>query len=433
MTIRSEMTREARRLPSSLGKRFGAALVLMIGVGQAAANVVADWSLLALNTINATGFPAVTPEEQRPTAAFDLATVHVAIFDAVNAIDRRYTTFSATPVAPTAGASVESALGAATCRILGGLFPNRAPVYATACQRYVLPATGTTAHVTGVAVGAEVADKILALRANDGRTTVVTYTPTGAPGNFVPFPAGSTPAALSSPFVRPFTLTSASQFRAFGPPDLTSVAYARDFNEIKDVGGSVSAIRTPEQEELARFATENPGIYTPRLIRSFALDRFTIAQNARLQAMMWVAQADVTISCFDSKYFYTSWRPRAAIPAAGTDGNAATVADPSWLPFVPTPNHPEYPAAHACSDGALGETLNQFFGSNHVEFEVSSTVTGTTRHYVDTNDYVHDIELARIYGGMHFRTATQHGTAMGRDVARWVAKNYFRPLNNIPR
>jgi len=102
--------------------------------------------------------------------------------------------------------------------------------------------------------------------------------------------------------------------------------------------------------------------------------------------------------------------------------------DGSGMPFVPTPNHPEYPAAHTCSDGAVGETLNQFFGTNHVEFDVDSTVTGTVRHYHNTDDYVRDIGLARIYGGMHFRTSAVHGALMGREVAQWVAKNHFRPL-----
>ena len=209
------------------------------------------------------------------------------------------------------------ARGAATCRVLQVLFPNRAPVYSQACAGYLPSSTGTPAHLKGVAVGVDVADKILALRKDDGRSTVVTYTPTGTPGSFVPFPPTPTPAGINVPFVRPFTMTSASQFRAYGPPDLTSARYARDLNESKAVGGAVSAIRTPEQEELARFATENPGIYTPRLIRSFADDSRSVVQNARLQAMMWVAQADVTISCFDSKYYFAVMAPSCGDPGGG--------------------------------------------------------------------------------------------------------------------
>ena len=426
MTSSNQSNRNPRR--RTLASRAAAVLALIACAAPAAANIIADWSLLAANTVNAAGFPATTPEEQRPTAALDLATVHVAIYDAVNAIDHRYETFAATPAAPTAGASAESATGAATCRVLQVLFPNRSSVYSQACAGYLPSSTGTPAQLKGVAVGVDVADKILALRKDDGRSTVVTYTPTGTPGSFVPFPPNPTPVGINFPFVRAFTLTSAAQFRAYGPPDLTSARYARDLNESEALGGAVSATRTPEQEELARFATENPGIYTPRLIRSFADDGRSVVQNARLQAMMWVAQADVTISCFDSKYYFTAWRPRAAIPGADLDHNDATVADPTWLPFVPTPNHPEYPAAHTCSDGAVGETLNQFFGTNHVEFDVDSTVTGTVRHYHNTDDYVRDIGLARIYGGMHFRTSAVHGALMGREVAQWVATNHFRPL-----
>ena len=142
-----------------------------------------------------------------------------------------------------------------------------------------------------------------------------------------------------------------------------------------------------------------------------------------------VAQADVIVACFDSKYHYNAWRPRVAIPQADLDDNAATTADATWLPFVPTPNHPEYPAAHTCADGALAEVLNRYFGTKRVSFDVNSTVTGTTRHYDNTDAYVRDIALARIYGGMHFRTSTADGAEIGTRVARWVMRTHFRPLH----
>jgi hypothetical protein len=395
----------------------------------ATANVIGDWSKVAADTINATGYPATTPEELRSNTAVDMATVNVAVFDAVDAIDHRFVAYAVTPAAPTTGASMESATGAATCRVLAKLFPSRASIYSAACAGFLPSSTGSAAHVKGIAVGVEVADKIVALRANDGRSTVASYTPTGLPGNFAA-PPGTTPVGTFVPFIKPFAMSSAAQFRAYGPPDLTSARYAQDFNESKAVGGTVSTVRTADQEELARFATENPGIYAARNIRRFADDTRSLLDNARLQAMLWLGEADASIACFDSKYYFASWRPRTAIPAADTDGNAATVADPNWTPFLPTPNHPEYPAGHTCADGALAETLRLYYRTKHVEFDVDSLATGTTRHYDDTDAYVRDIELARIYGGMHFRTATEHGSMMGKQIAKWIARNYLRPLKD---
>ncbi len=156
-------------------------------------------------------------------------------------------------------------------------------------------------------------------------------------------------------------------------------------------------------------------------------------ENVRLQAMLWVAQADTTIGCFDAKYAYAFWRPRTAIPAGDTAGNPAITADPTWTPFLPTPNHPEYPAAHGCAAAAAGEVLNSYFGTSRIDFDVDSTVTGTTRHYESTKTFVRDMRVARIYGGMHYRGSTRHGAALGRAVADWVVEHNFRPIKERAR
>jgi hypothetical protein len=395
----------------------------------ARADAIANWNLVASNTINTTAaYPRVTPEELRPVVQVDLATVHVAIYDAVNAIVGGYQPFAVAPTSPTVGASPESAAGAAACTVLRGLFPNRAPVYATACLPYQAGSTGTAAHVRGVAVGIESALGVLALRANDGRSTVVTYVPSVEPGKFSPSPATPTPVSIFVPFIRPFTMTSASQFRADGPPDLGSATYAEDLNEVKAWGGAVSALRTPEQSEIARFHTEPPPAFWTRNLRQFSSNDHSLADNARLMAMMWVTHADLTVACFESKYHYNFWRPRAAIPAAATDGNDATDADSGWLPFVPTPNHPEYPAAHACTAGGTAEVLKAFYGSKKLSFNFTSTVTGLTHHFDSTDDMVKELQVARIYGGMHFRTSAVHGRVLGMKVGKWVTTNYFQPV-----
>jgi hypothetical protein len=408
---------------------LGAALLFAaVAAGTPAkADVVAQMNAVATDTINlppGVVYPAVTPEEQRPSFSTDLATVHVAIYDAVNAITGGYEVYAITPLSPTAGASAEAAAGAAACRVLAGLFPNRGPQYATACLPYQASSSGSDAVKKGIAVGIEVANGVLALRANDGRMTNVVYVPGSEPGDF----RGLNPAGTNSPFVKPFALKSAGQFRADGPPALGSATYAADLNEVKALGGAGSLVRTAEQEEIARFHTEPPPRFWPRNLRPFASDDQSLIENARLTAMIWVAQSDVGVACFESKYFYEFWRPQSAIPLADTDGNDATVADGSWLPVVPTPNHPEYPAAHACAAGAMAEVLRSFYGTKKIDFTFTSTVTGTEHEFSSTDEFVKEIQVARIYGGMHFRTSTVHGKVLGTKVGKWIAGHYFRPV-----
>lgn len=398
-------------------------------VAPSRASVVSDWSAVAAATVNAPPgtYPAVTPEEQRANFALDLPTVHVAMYDAAVAVQGRYRPFATTVTAP-AGASVEAAVGAATCRVLGTLFPNRAPVYGAACASFRPGAAGSAADAAGIAAGVAAADGAIALRANDGRLTNVPYVPTGAAGEFTPFPAGSTPANTFLPYVRPFAMASAAQFRADGPPALGSAQYAEDFAQVAALGAAGSTVRTAEQEEIARFHTEPPPAFVARNLRRFYTPERDVVENARLAAMLYVGLADATIGCFESKYVYRFWRPRAAIPAAGDDGNAATTADAGWLPVVPTPNHPEYPAAHACTYGAVAQSLRDYFGTKKIDFYFDSTVTGTSHAFDSTDDMAKETQYARIYGGMHFRTSTVHGTVLGRRTAAWVDKHHFQPV-----
>jgi hypothetical protein len=281
------------------------------------------------------------------------------------------------------------------------------------------------ATTRGLQIGQQVAVQIVALRANDGRLTQVTYTPTSLPGRF----RGTNPINTFVPFVRPFTLQSADQFRADGPPPLTSVEYAADVNEVKALGAATNSVRTPEQTEIARFHTEPPPAFWPRNLRIFATADRGIAENARTMAALWTAHADATIACFETKYHFDFWRPFTAIQLADTDGNAATVPDPSWAPVVPTPNHPEYPAAHSCAGGATAEVLQQVFGTKKLAFNWSSRVAGTIPHHFDSTDGIgKEIQLARIAGGMHFRTSTVHGEVLGMKVGKWVLRNHFQPV-----
>jgi len=206
---------------------------------------------------------------------------------------------------------------------------------------------------------------------------------------------------------------------------LTSAAYAADVNETKALGAATSATRTDAQTEIARFHTEAPPLFWSRNLRTFATTSASLADQARLMAMVWVTQADAADTCFESKYTYLAWRPSSAITLDG-DGNAATTADPAWTPVVPTPNHPEYPAAHGCVSGAMAEILRLYYGTDSVTFDFTSTVTSSTHHFTSLGALVDEVTTARIAGGMHFRSALVDGEAVGRNVAQWVAGHAFQ-------
>jgi PAP2 superfamily len=389
-------------------------------------NAVSHWNEIATNTVNvpASATGVGTAAEQRPNSAVDLATVQVAVYDAVIAIAGSHRAYAITPTSPTAGASQEAAAAAAAYGVLLGLFPNRTAQYQAAYDTFLATLPNDNARTLGLAVGAEVAAGILARRAGDGRMVVLPpYVPGTAPGQF----RGVNPIGRPNAYIKPFVLASNNQFRAPPPPALDSATYAADVNETAALGSATGTRRTADQTEVARFHTMPPPQFWPLNMRNFAMTNRTLAEHARLMAMVWVTQADAGNACFESKYHYQTWRPSSAITLADTDGNSATTADPAWAPVVPTPNHPEYPAAHNCVSAAMAEILGHYYGTPNVTFSFSSSVTGTTRQYTTLQALVDEITEARIAGGMHLRSATVAGSALGKSVAGWVAANAFKP------
>jgi len=230
--------------------------------------------------------------------------------------------------------------------------------------------------------------------------------------------------------MRPFAMETASQFRADGPPALTSDQYTADFNEIKRLGCLNCPERTEEQRIIGLFYTDPGPTQTARGFRQLAADHpMNIADNARLFAMLYVALGDAAIASVETKYYYGFWRPITAVRNADTDGNPNTVADPTWTPLATTPNFPDYVSTHSATWGAFSETIRQFFGTKLVNFTMTSVVTGTTRHFSSTDDINKEIIDARVYVGFHFRTADVHGVLMGKKIGRLVAKNYFQPVD----
>jgi hypothetical protein len=371
-------------------------------------------------------------------AAVYMGIVHVAIYDAAVSITGGYKPYAATPVAP-AGTSPEAVVAAAAYNTLTGLQPQLGASQAILDADYAAylgAIPDGTAKADGIAVGEQVAQAVVALRANDGRGCSTTLADLGqpAPGPGVWQPGPGPVAGLCLPGTRPLGLRSASQFRPDGPNPLTSTAYAEDFNQIKDLGRADSTTRTPAQTNQALFWTDHDiRQWNDGLLRLAADQRLDLTQTARMLAMAHVAGADAVIACFDAKYHYWSWRPYQAIPAADTDGNPATMADPTWKPLGTTPNHPEYPSGHACHSTAVVTALDAFFGTDKVTLHLDSRAPGLpqaarTRTYDRLHDAVKDVDAARVLVGFHFRNSDQQGTTLGRKVGRYITDHYFQPL-----
>lgn len=243
-------------------------------------------------------------------------------------------------------------------------------------------------------------------------------------------PGPPQPINTNAPNWIPFALSSASQFRPGPPPSLASKRYARDLNEVLALGALTSPHRGPDDDETARRHTELAQFQLNRIARAeTATDGRDLLDHARLFALLNMTLSDAATSVFDAKYAYIFWRPVTAIRHADTDDNLDTIPDPSWSPFLPTPPHPEYPAAHGVIQTAGARVLEKYFGQ-HYEFDATSpTVPGVTRHYASFDAFAEEGGFARILGGMHFRNSIDVGHRQGKQVANWILDRYLLRLN----
>ena len=386
-----------------------------------AADAVTFWNQVAVaaSAVHAGRAAAVTP--------VDLTYVHTAIYDAVVAIRGGHSPIAVTLASVPSGASVDAAIDAAAHRVLLTMFPaDQAYLESQYALALAMIADGPS-KTDGISVGEQVATRFLALRANDGWNAPSSYSPGSGPGAWQP----TAPAPAIAPWMatmRPFTFDDPARFRAEPPPALDSAEWAEEYNEVQRMGSVTSVYRTPEQTEIARFYGEHAGIQYGRIFRAFAEgQQLDVVDNARLFAQLYLTSADAIIACWDSKYSYSFWRPITAIRAGDTDGNDATIADPSWTPLLGTPNHPEYPSAHGCFTGSIADALASFFGTKKVSITLTSTVTNTARSFDSTDALIREIIDARVWAGIHYRGSVVHGVVIGRKVARWVAARYFLP------
>jgi hypothetical protein len=408
------------------------AVSMIIPATSAAGNrssMVLEWNLNAVNAIG--NPPTATPPglgQPPPLAPIHLAMVHGAIYDAVMAIVRTHEPYL-DGLRARRSASQPAAVAAAAHGVLVGLSAASPAVTASLDELYAASLAkirNGTSKTRGIAVGEAAAAAMLADRVGDGRFGTYTF-PTGDdPGEWRLVPPLNANAFGWVSLVKPFTLRSQDQYRIGAPFDLDSAAYAREFNEVKSLGGTNST-RTPAQAELTSWAAVNPFAMIQRGLRDIAVKRhLSTSQQARLFVMTSMSAADALIACWENKDHWLFWRPQTAIQQADFDGNAATVADPTWTSLVPTPGYPDPPSGFNCLMSGSMNAARAYFGTNRMTFDLTSVgAAPVTRHYTRFSQAINDSIDGRVLVGLHFRRADVQGAWLGNKVARYLANHFF--------
>jgi len=357
-----------------------------------------------------------------PVAVRVMAIVQVSVFEAVNAVSGRYPPQRA-KLAPAPSASAEAAVAAATRTALAKLMPAQQPAIDADYQALLGRVPDGSAKTAGIALGEQAATAIVALCADDGALAPDVYRPHAAPGVYVPTTGPAVPHWGAR---RPWVMSRGDHFRPGPPPALTSAVWARDYNEIKAVGGKTSTQRTPEQTAIAKFWEATlPVVYWPVARAVAGAPGRDLTDNARLFALAGMAMDDALIAVYDAKYHYNFWRPVTAIRNGDLDGNDATERDGGWAPFIDTPMHPEYPCAHCIVSASLGAVVAGEIGSGPTPklSSASSTAGGAVRTWATVADFVKEVAEARIYDGVHYRNSTEVGSAMGRKIGELAVQS----------
>jgi hypothetical protein len=399
------------------------ATACLLPIGRAHADAVTDWNLIALN---ATAVPPNSILQSRV-----LATVHGAIYDAVRAVDRKGGAYAIDVDAPT-GTSVEAAAVAAAYGTLVRLVPAERATLDAALNVSLSKIADGQAKIDGTALGQQIAEKIVALRSSDGAVLKVVFTAKPGAGLYQLTPPQSQPAILAQwGSLTPFVLRDRTGLDFKGAPAVTTAQFARDFDEVRTVGARNSTTRTADQTAAAIFWTVQTAVPWHAAARAAsAAKQLSLSENARLFALLSMASADSQIIAFAEKYDRPHWRPITAIRAATDLNIAALKGDAGWQPLLVTPPHPEYPSAHAIFSGAAEAVLRGFFG--HDEIDVSVTAPGpfgVTRTYHKFSELTEEVDNARVWGGIHFRSADVDGSEIGRKIGEIV----MREFANSPR
>jgi hypothetical protein len=404
--------------------RFGQSIVtimMTLCAMTARADVIIDWNQNALEVLKAANVVG-NPWSRA------MSMVHVAMSDAVNSVQPRYTRFVSTaPAAP--NASAEAAAVSAARHVLIQVAPAQKSKTDEAYAQSLSAIPDGPAKSDGIALGEQVAALILADRATDATDEPDTYRPITSPGVWVPT---QPPLFPQYAHAKPWGLKSADQFRPGPPPQLTSAVYARDYNEIKELGGSKSTKRTQQQTDAVKFWTQlNFGPSWHEAARQLSPRKeLSLADNARLFALLSMGIADSFITDWDAKFYYNAWRPVTAIRNGDIDGNDATERDAGWTPLNVTPMHPEYPSQAAIQGGTAAEVLETAFGTGPV---LAFTATDSAdarlqRQFTSIGQMAEEQRMVRIWGGIHFRNTVEVSDQMGRKIAAYLISNDLTPV-----
>jgi hypothetical protein len=439
---------------SRIGLPALVALALAVGSvtattrGQSVENAATTWNGIASTAIMA---PAPVGAGQPPhVAVLSLAMVQGAVYDAVNAIDGTHQPYLIAPAAEQ-WYSKDAAVAAAAFHVLVRLFPTQESGLLTHYNASLATIPDGPAKSGGIGVGEATAAAMLAARANDGRFSPFTVVEGTDPGEWrLAPPQGPAGIVARDPApwvgnVRPFLVPNIEMLRTDGPNALTSAAYADDYNEVKELGSLTSTRRTADQTAAAIFWQDSGAAIWNRIYRSLAASEdLDVVESARLYAMANLAAADGSIGCWNDKWYWSFWRPITAIREGASDGNPATEADSAWVPLfdptVPvsgpplvTPGFPDHPAGHTCISGATVYALQAFFGTDKVAFTAVSNKCSPApcpaRSFDRFSRALKEIIDARVWGGIHFRTADVQGAVLGKKVAHYLEKNFVEPVN----
>ena len=389
-----------------------------------AADVVVEWNQIMVTVV----------EDQPPPFQNRFAAItQLAVFEAVNAVTRKYKPYLGSISAPP-GTSAEAAAIAAAHGVLRHFFPDRAAILDQARARSLAGIPEGAAKADGVAIGETAAVSMIAARANDGSEPPESYLPASSDPGEWQLTSDCPPAGgffLNWRNVTPFAIRAGDQFRSDPPPTLSGSRYARDYNEVRTVGGVDSTHRPQDRATVVKVyaALSDAALWNPIAGQLTATHRHSLSQNARMFALLNMALSDAGVAVMDTKYRYNFWRPQTAIVAGASDGNRRTPADASFLPFIEAPCFPSYPSGHASTSYAAREVLENIFGRhNHSVIVSTAAVPGVTLQYKRLKEITADIDDARVYGGIHFRFDQEEGAEQGRELGAYVYRRSLRPL-----
>ncbi|MEX1112430.1 MAG: vanadium-dependent haloperoxidase [Candidatus Andersenbacteria bacterium] len=407
----------------------GAILPLQAAAGQP--GVIIEWNRILLELIRENGTPP-------PAAARAMAITHTAMYDAVVSITKTHQPYHARPQA-SLSASPQAAAISAAYESLIHLFPQHTDRLENTFTASISQLPQTSEREEGISIGRAAAAEIIAWRSQDGHDAPSTYSPTQTPGRWSPTnPNVAHPLYPHWGQVAPFSKSALKQFWTAGPPAIESAQYAEELAEVQRLGGKESAQRNADQTEIARFWADGAGTFTPPGHWNVIAQDIILAhgpnlvEEARLFAVLNVAMADAGILCWEMKYTFDFWRPLTAIRQAHADGNEQTTADPTWEPLIATPPFPEYTSGHSTFSGAAAVVIAAFFGDDIAFTTYSIEDPSIKRSFTSLSAAAQEAGASRLYGGIHFRSANQHGLASGAALGTHIVTQLMRPIASDP-